>query len=492
MARGRPQGDRLIHFRSVFFIIGILLTTLAAAMLLPALADVITEEENVYCFPVSAAITVFVGVATMLTARPAKIDFGLRDAFALTTLSWVILAAFGALPFMFGGLELRYADAYFESMSGLTTTGSTVISGLDTAPAGILLWRGLLQLLGGIGIIALAIAIFPMLRIGGMQLFRVESTDKSDKVMPRATQIAAGITIVYATFWASCAMAFWLLGMSGFDAVVHAMTTVSTSGFANSDKSFAYWDNPYLEATAIIFMLLGGITFTLYMRFRQGDWRAIVRDSQVRVYLMIFLVFALGITAWKVTVYGAEPFAALRHSAFNVASILTTTGFVSADYTAWGAFPAAAFFLLMFVGGCSGSTSGGVKVFRFQVLTSIVRTYVRHTLNPSGVFVPKFNRRRINEGVTQSVLAFFFLYFLSIGLLTLALSLTGLDLMTSISGAVTAIGNVGPGMGDVIGPAGNFVPLSDAAKWLLSLGMLLGRLELVTVLVMLAPSFWRS
>jgi len=482
----------MVHFRSVFFIIGILLSILAAAMLLPALADVITEEENPYCFPIAAAVTIFVGVAMILTARPGRIEFGLRDAFALTTLSWMIVCAFGALPFMFSGLGMSYADAFFETMSGLTTTGSTVIVGLDKVPSGILLWRGLLLLLGGIGIIALAIAILPMLRVGGMQLFRLESSDKSDKVMPRATQIAAGITFVYFALWGACAFSFWVLGMSGFDASVHAMAAISTGGFSTRDESFIHWNNPWIDGAATVFMLLGGMTFTLFLRARQGDWRALARDSQTRVYLFIFAGFTLSIALWQVAVNGWGAGQALRHAAFNVASLMTTTGFVSSDYSLWGPFPVAAFFFLMFVGGCSGSTSGAIKVFRFQVLVAVMGSYVRQTLNPSGVFVPKFNRRRITEGVTQSVVTFFFLYVLSFAILSVALGLTGLDLVTATSGAATALGNVGPGLGEIIGPVGTFAPISDAAKWLLSAGMLLGRLEMVTVIVMFSPSFWRQ
>lgn len=482
----------MINFRSVFFIIGILLTILAGAMLLPALTEIARDNPEWRVFVVSACVTLFVGVALMLTTRSTKIAFGLRDAFALTTLSWIVVAAFGALPFMFASLNLRYADAYFETMSGLTTTGSTVIPNLHTVPPGILMWRGLLNWMGGVGIIAMAIAILPMLRVGGMQLFRVESSDKSEKVMPRAPQIASGIAVVYVVLTGACALGFWLFGMSGFDAVIHAMAALATGGFGNWDDSFAHFDSVAIEIVAIVFMLIGGMTFTLFLRVEQGDWRALVQDSQTRLYLGIAGTFTIVIALWHWLVNGAGFWHSLRHSAFNVVSILTTTGFVSTDYSTWGPLPVVAMFVLTFIGGCSGSTAGAIKVFRFQVLGAIAHSHIRHTLNPNGVFVPKFNRRQITESVTQSVLTFFFLYIMTFALLSIGLSLTGLDLVTSISGAATALGNVGPGLGDVIGPVGNFAPLSDAAKWMLSIGMLLGRLELLTVAVMLAPSFWRN
>lgn len=482
----------MINFRLIFFVIGILLSTLAIAMLIPTAVDLTAGQPDWQAFLSAAAITLFVGGSLMLSTQTGERRFRVREAFALTTFSWIIVAGFGALPFVFCELSLPYSDAYFETMSGLTTTGSTVITGLDGLPPGILLWRGLLQGLGGIGIIAMAIAILPMLRIGGMQLFLVESSDKSEKVMPRAAQIAGGILSVYLTLAALCALAFWLLGMTGLEAIVHAMTALSTGGFSTADTSFARFDSPAMEAVAVLFMLLGGMTFTLFLRVRQGHIRALATDAQTRVYLLIAAAFTLAVAGWHWLVNGANAIQALRHAVFNVVSVMTTTGFVSTDYSTWGPLPVVAFFILTFVGGCSGSTAGAIKVFRFQVLAAIAHAQIRHTLSPSGVFVPKFNRRRITEGVMQSVLTFFFLYIMTFAALSAGLGLTGLDLVTAISGAATALGNVGPGLGPIIGPAGHFGSLPDAAKWLLSLGMLLGRLELVTVLVMLTPAFWRT
>lgn len=482
----------MLDLRPVFFIIGIMLAVVAAAMALPALVDLASGNADWQVFAASGVVTLFVGVTLALMNRAGGMRLNLRQAFLLTTLSWIVVAAFGALPFVFASLDLRYADAYFEAMSGLTTTGSTVIAGLDGAPPGILLWRGLLHWMGGFGIIAVAVAILPMLRVGGMQLFRLESSDKSEKVLPRAAQIVTGIGFAYALLTSVCALLYWIGGMSGFDAVIHAMSTLATGGFANSDSSFMKWDSAFLELVATGFMLCGGLPFALYLRVQQGDLRALYADTQVQWFFGIFLAFTASIALWHWIVNDAALLHALRHGAFTVASIQTTTGFASADYTQWGSLPLVLIFLLTFVGGCSGSTAGGIKIFRFQVLFEIGRAHIRHAVAPSGVFVPKYNRRQITEAVTQSVLAFVTLYALSWAAVAAALALCGLDLVTSLTGSATALGNVGPGLGDIIGPVGNFAPLSDTAKWILSLAMLLGRLELVTVLVLLTRDFWRS
>lgn len=482
----------MIDLRPVLFIIGILLSVVAVAMLLPALADIAAADPNWRAFTRGATITLFVGVALVLANRAGGIRLNRRQAFLLTTLSWVVVAAFAALPFVFASLNLSYGDAYFETMSGLTTTGSTVIVGLDEAPPGILLWRGLLQWMGGVGIIAIAIAVLPALRVGGMQLFRLESSDKSEKVLPRAAQIATGIAVVYVVLSLACAVLFWAGGMTPFEAAIHAMTALSTGGFSTSDDSFGHFDNAFIDVVGIVFMLIGGMTFTLFLRVRQGDWRALVTDSQTRWYLGIGAGFSLAIASWHCIVNGAEPLYALRHATFNVVSVMTTTGFASTDYSTWGPLPVVLFFFLTFIGGCSGSTAGAIKVFRFQILISVARTHIRHTLAPSGVFVAKYNRRQISDAVTQSVLTFVFLYVLSFAIVAIGLGLCGLDLVTSLSGSATALGNVGPGLGDIIGPAGNFAALPETAKWILSFAMLLGRLELFTVLVLVSSSFWRQ
>ncbi|MBL8700948.1 MAG: TrkH family potassium uptake protein [Alphaproteobacteria bacterium] len=469
-----------------------MLTILAATMAIPAMADIIVGNPDWRIFIAAASVTAFVGIALTLAARTEIASFSLRQAFLLTSLSWVVVAAFGALPFAFSRLNLSYADAYFETMSGLTTTGSTVIVGLDKAPAGVLLWRGLLSLIGGVGIIALAIAVLPLLRVGGMQLFRLESSDKSEKVLPRAGQIVIGIGTAYLLLNFACALSYWIAGMDGFDAVNHAMSTIATGGFTTSDSSFGKYDSPLLDGLATVFMLMGGMTFTLFLRMYQGEHLALWRDKQTHAYLGTFAAFAAAIATWLVLAEGKEIGFAVRHAAFTVSSVITTTGFASTDWGVWGPFPLVLIFMLTFVGGCSGSTSGGIKIFRFQVLFQIGRTQIRQALQPSGVFISKYDRKPISDAVAQSVLAFVTLYVFTWAMASAALGLCGLDLITALTGAATALGNVGPGLGEIIGPAGTFAPLPTSAKWILSFAMLLGRLELITVFVLLSRRFWRS
>jgi len=367
-----------------------------------------------------------------------------------------------------------------------------VISGLENAPPGILLWRSLLQWLGGIGIIVMGIAVLPMLQVGGMQLFRMESSDQSDKAMPRAAQIASAIGVIYLLLTIVWAGFYWVAGMTGFDAISHAMTTIATGGFSNHDESFAYFDSAMIEYIAAAGMLVGALPFILYLRALQGDMLAVVNDSQVQWFLIFIAGVIVTTCGWLVLEVGEDPLNALRLATFNIVSIITGTGYATDDYSIWGSFSPVIFFFIMFIGGCSGSTTCGIKVFRFQVLYAAARTQIHHLLQPHGVFIPYFNKRPISEEIIISVLSFFFMWFFTFALLTLGLSLLGLDFVTAFSSAATSIANVGPALGPVAGPTGNFVSFPDAAKWLMAGGMLLGRLELFTVIVMLSRSFWRS
>ena len=482
----------MLDFRPIFFVIGLLLTTLAVAMLVPMVADLVDGHGDWRVFAGASGLTLFVGVAMVLTARAPRFTLNIRQAFLLTAGSWVALTMFAALPFTFSEMRLSYTDAFFEAMSGITTTGSTVITGLDEAPSGILLWRALLQWLGGIGIIVMAVAIMPMLQIGGMQLFHTESSDRSDKVMPRMTQIASGIGLTYLGLTVLCVLLLIAVGVGGFDAVVHAMTTIATGGFSTSDSSVGGLGNAAAEAIIILFMIVGSLPFVLYLRAIGGQPWALFNDIQVRAFLCIVLVIVAVMAAWRAYSGGVTVIDAVRTSSFNVVSIITGTGYSTTGYDGWGAFAAATFFFIMFIGGCAGSTTCGIKVFRFQVLYVVAQAQLRRLIRPHGVFVPHFNRRPIDQDVASSVMSFFFLFVASFGALALALGALGLDFITAVSGAATAICNVGPALGETIGPSGNFAPLPDAAKWVLAAGMLLGRLELFTILVLFTPSFWRS
>ena len=358
----------MIDFRPILFVIGILLTTLALAMVAPLVADVVVGHPDWQVFAGSGGLTLFVGVVLILTNRSPIRRFSIRQAFVLTTLSWLVLTTFAALPFVFSRLELGYTDAFFEAMSGITTTGSTVISGLDTAPLGILLWRALLQWLGGVGIIVMAVAIMPMLQIGGMQLFRTESSDASAKVMPRVAQIASGIVFVYVVFTAILAALLWVFGLDGFDAVAHSMTTIATGGFSTRDASIGHFDNPVVEITIILFMILGALPFVLYVHAVRGNPGQLLRDSQVRWFLSVAALAVIVTALWHFWENDETLVRSLRYSAFNVVSIMTGTGYTSTDYGIWGGFAMGVFFFVMFIGGCAGSTTCGIKVFRYQVL----------------------------------------------------------------------------------------------------------------------------
>ena len=412
----------------------------------------------------------------------------IRQAFLLTSLSWVVLTTFAALPFTFSKLEMSYTDSFFEAMSGITTTGATVITGLDFAPPGILLWRAVLQWLGGIGIIVMAIAVLPMLRVGGMQLFRMESSDQSEKVLPRAAQIASSIGLIYVGLTLVWAVMLWFAGMGKLEAVAHAMTTIATAGFSTADASIGHFDSAAIDWIITFGMIASALPFVLYLQAFRGQPLALLRDTQVRWFFSIVGAVIAALVVWQTFANGEPWYDALRYVSFNVVSVMTGTGYATADYDQWGTFALVMFFVVMFIGGCAGSTTCGIKIFRFQVLYAMAAAQMKTLLQPHGVFIPYYNRRPISETVGLSVLTFFFCF----GVLAMGLGLAGLDFLTAVSGAATAISNVGPGLGPIIGPSGNFATLPDSAKWMLSAGMLIGRLEVLTVLILLTPAFWKE
>ena len=482
----------MIDFRPIFLILGILLTTLAVMMIAPAIADIITGNPDWQVFAVAAGVTLFIGVSLALTSRAGGASLSVRQAFILTTMSWIALTAFAALPFAFSQLDLSITDAFFEAMSGITTTGSTVIVNLDAAPPGLLLWRSLLQWLGGIGIIVMALAVMPLLRVGGMQLFRMESSDQSEKALPRAAQVAAAIGVIYVALTFIWAVLLWVAGMSGFDAVAHAMTTIATGGFSTYDGSVGHFNNWIVDAIITVGMIIGSLPFLLYLMAFQGKPGNLMRDTQVQWFLTVVAVIVVIVAGWLWLGNGEDPLLALRYSSFNVISIMTGTGYATVGFDNWGNFAIPVFFFIMFIGGCAGSTTCGIKIFRFQVLYAAAKTQFQNLAQPHGVFIPYYNHRPIPEEVIGSVLSFFFVFFFTYTLLAIALAFLGLDFITSVSAAASAISNVGPGLGPVVGPDGNYANLPAAAKWILSIGMLLGRLELFTVMVLFTRAFWRA
>ena len=378
-------------------------------------------------------------------------------------------------------------------MSGITTTGSTIISNLDNAPKSILIWRALLQWLGGIGVIVMAITILPLLNIGGMQLFRMESSDTTEKILPRTRKVTLIISIIYLALTLTCGASYWLAGMNIFDSVAHAMTTIATGGFSTYSSSIGYFQNPRIEIISIIFIILGSVPFIAYLKFVKGDRKIFFKDAQIKglIYILIFSILLMFFyLILNNTEYGFLE--NLRISTFNVVSVLSGTGYVTADFSSWGKFPLIFFLFLMFIGGCAGSTTCGIKIFRFQILGHFMLNQIKKLVYPHGVFSMKYNNEKISNTFIYSIITFVFLYFFIFFILAAFLSIDGLDFITAISGSASAISNVGPGLGDVIGPNGNFGDLPSFSKLSLSLGMLLCRLELFAVLVLFFPSFWKS
>ncbi|HEX6113517.1 MAG TPA: TrkH family potassium uptake protein [Geminicoccaceae bacterium] len=489
VARARPAPG--VDLRPVLFVVGLLTLIVGLAMVIPGAVGLALGTRNGPAFIAAAAITIAVGGFLTAGNRVPVPQMTLRQIYILTVLVWVTVPGFAALPFVFSELDLSYTEAYFEAMSGLTTTGSTVLVGLDTMPHSILLWRGLLQWLGGIGIVVMSMAVLPLLRTGGMQLFHAESSDRHDKPLPRVAQLVKVLLFAYLTLSGTCALAYWYAGMSGFDAVVHAMSTISTGGYSSHDLSFAYFASPTLEWLGTLFMLSGALPFVLYIRASRGDL-ALLRDQQVRAFAFAVLASTVLLAVWLALRQNVAPLDALRLAAFNATSIITTTGFASADYNLWGGFAVAVFFYLTFIGGCTGSTAGAIKIFRFRVMWIVFGDYLFRRFSPHGVGRRSYDGRPLDDDVIEGVLAFAVIYALAVAVIAVGLGVMDLDLITSLSGAATALGNVGPGLGPIIGPVGNFATLPDSAMWLLAFGMLLGRLELFTVLVLLTPRFWRN
>jgi trk system potassium uptake protein TrkH len=481
-----------MDYKPTVLVCGTLLAALAVMMCIPAIIDYANDHPDWEVFTICASLTLFVGVGMALTSRSNGLKLNIRQAFFMTTLSWICLAIFASLPFHFSSINLSYTDAFFEAMSGLTTTGSTVITGLDKAPSGILLWRAMLQWLGGIGIIVMAISVLPMLKVGGMQLFRMESSDQFNKALPRAAQIATAISVIYLFLTGIWTTTYWIFGMTGFEAITHAMTTIATGGFSTSDESIGHFNSTAIEATATLGMILGALPFLLFLKAVQGDYKALFFDSQVQWFLTTVLAIVLLTASWLWLDNHIHPLQALQLASFNIVSIITGTGYVTDDYSTWGSFANPLFFVIMFIGGCAGSTTCGIKVFRFQILYASARSQIHHLLQPHGVFIPYYNRHPISDEVIVSVLSFFFMWFLTFSVLALALGLLGLDFLTALSCAATSVANVGPALGPTAGPSSTFQYLPDAAKWFMAGGMLLGRLELFTVIVLFSRTFWRG
>ena len=479
----------MTNYKTVFFTLGILLIILGISMLIPIIAQFFYDELD-SSFLGASIITIIFGTLFFLSNLDHDKKLNLQQAFLLTALSWLSIAIFSSLPFIFSGNSFTMTNAFFESMSGITTTGSTIIPDLETIPKGILLWRAILQWLGGIGIIVMAITLMPIMNVGGMQLFKISSNDSSEKILPKSKEIALRLIYIYLILTVFCASSYKILGMNIFDSLTHAMTTIATGGFSNYNESIGFFNSVSIEISAMVFIILGSLPFIVYIKFLNGNKKVFFNDTQIKTFIKIILLSIVILTIYLV--FDKSNSFNFRAILFNVISILTGTGYVNAQFDSWGGFPVILFLLLMFIGGCAGSTTCGVKIFRIQILFSFISNQLKKIIYPKGIFILKYDQNPVDNNFISSVISFIYLYLLIFFIITALLSLTGLDFVTSISGAATSISNVGPGLGSVIGPNGNFSSLPDISKWILTLGMILGRLELFAILVLFLPSFWRN
>jgi trk system potassium uptake protein TrkH len=478
--------------KTVFFLIGVLLIVLGVSMIAPYSMQIVYKEDS-HSFISSSFVTIFIGVLFVLANLEKEFKLNLRQTFLFSTLAWVMVAIFGSLPFVLSTMGFTFSEAFFESMSGITTTGATVITNLDNSPKSILLWRAIMQWLGGIGIVVMAITILPLLKVGGMQLFKMEGPDTTEKILPRTIEVAAIIISTYIVLTFLCGLFYWIFGMTIFDSVCHAMTTIATGGFSTHNDSIGFFKSSNIEIIASIFIILGSIPFISYLKFSQGNRKIFFQDVQIKglIYLLFISITIMFLYLIFIN-YESNLFDKIRISSFNVISILSGTGYVTDDFGLWGKFSLIFFLFLMFIGGCAGSTACGIKIFRLQMLLIFLKNQIMKLIYPNSVIITKYNNQKISEDFIKSVIIFIFTFLFIFLIIAMLLSISGLDFITSISGAASSISNVGPGLGDMIGPNGNYKNLPDLSKWILTLGMLLGRLELFAVLVLFFPSFWRN
>lgn len=492
-----------MDLRHHMFVLGALINVTAGAMLIPLLFDLAMGAEAWWVFLLSAAIAGFMGTLLMIASRERIPSLNLRQALLLTVLIWVTVATVGTIPFLIAPLNLSIAGAFFESMSGITTTGSTVLVGLDQIQPGILLWRAMLQWLGGVGIVVMALSVLPALQVGGMQLFRTEAFEQSEKMLPRAGEIATAVLSVYGIITAGGFLLLLAAGMGPFDAIAHAMTSIATGGYSTHDASIGHFQSVWVDASVILLMILGSLPFLAFFRLRSFDFQGLVNDSQIRLFFML-LLGVIVLTVAALLVRDVLPLGkAIQDASFTVVSIMTGTGFSTTNYENWGTFAALIIFLIMFIGGCAGSTTCGIKVFRFQVLFGHALVQLRTMLQPSGVFKLTFGGKTLPEAVVSSVTTFFVLFVSTTFILAVLLGIVEprFDLSGAMVSAATSVTNVGPALGGLwlqdstvssVGPSGTFAEVNDAAKFLMAIGMLLGRLELLTVIALFLPALWRD
>ena len=479
------------NYKTVFFTLGVLLIVLGFSMLVPITVQLIYNEFN-STFIISSIITITFGILFFLANIDHNRSLSTQQAFLLTALSWIGVAIFGSIPFIFSDLNLSITDAFFESMSGITTTGATIINNLSDTPKAILSWRAILQWLGGIGIIVMAITLMPIMNIGGMQLLKISSGDSSEKILPKSKQISLRLVLIYFSLTLICAFFYKVCGMNFFDSFTHSMTTIATGGFSNYNQSIGFFESAKIEYVSIVFIILGSIPFISYIKILSGNKKIIFKDEQIKLFFKLIFFSILILFIYLAIVNKSIFEIQLRSIIFNVISILTGTGYVTKEFDQWGNFPLIFFLLLMFIGGCAGSTTCGIKVFRVHMLYFFLKNQLLKIIYPRAIINLKYNNDIVQDKLIASIISFIYLYIIIFFFISALLTLTGLNFITAVSGAASSISNVGPGLGNEIGPNSNYANLPAISKWILSAGMILGRLEIFAILVIFLPSFWRN
>lgn len=475
-----------------FFVSGCILIVFGMTMAFPALLDFSdSNTDSARAFAQSAGVTLFFGALFVTTFYDKYEKLSVREMYLTTSLVWLLVCCFSALPFYFSPVPLDYTDAFFEAMSGLTTMGATVIGDLSTQPRGILLWRAMLHWFGGAGIIVIALGILPLLRIGGMQLYATESSDKSDKSLPKTSQIIAMIMGIYTVLTVLCTLCLYVSELGWFEALTYSMATVSTGGFAPRNSS-AMELSAATQWIMTFFMFVCGMPLLVSYFVIKKNWAHLRNDLQIRSYIYFSVVCTLILTVYLIVARNVPLTDGLRYAAFSFVSIVTSSGFLNSDIESWGTFAVMFFTLLLPIGACSGSTSGGIKIFRFDIMYLASMQYLRRKILPHGIFIAKYNGKPLTEEISSGVFVFMVIFLLCFLVSVLALSLTGADFTTSISASLSGLGNTGVAFGSVVGSSGSFANLTNTGKWIIATDMMLGRLEYMTVFVLLLPLAWRK
>lgn len=481
----------MIGYKQIFYVLGLLLILMGMAMLIPASVDIIYNNKDWEVFVLSSAIAIFLGGLMSIPTRDVGENLNKRELLILIPLAWITMPSIATLPIYTSELGLSFTDAYFESLSGMTTTGATILSNLDNAPPGILLWRSILQWMGGIGIVIMASGLLPIAQVGGMQLLQLEFDSRMEKILPRTAQLSLVIVLLYSAITLVCACLYFIFGMSGFDAINHAMTTVATGGYSTHDASIGYFNNDKIIITSIIFMIISSFSFVMIITTVRGQIGELFRDVQAKWLITILSTVTIYMVYKNINSFD-NLYDNILHTTFTITSLITGTGYTTFNYNLWGTVTVPLLVLIMIMGGSAGSTTCGIKMFRLKIMFETINSYLKNLIQPNGVFLPYYGKKSISQDVSISVIGYLVVFLFTLLIFTIVFSALGYDIVTALSAASSALSCVGPGIGDIIGPNSNYGDVSTSFKWVFTFGMLIGRLEIFTVLVLLSPSFWNK